>query len=138
MTDKLGVLQILLAMFPDSQINPMQASANEAGSASEAMAGLASHLIECARNNQTERFPKFFEQVEFHIIYGSEDVRKMLLLGLLEDLKNFASVQNLDYSVFEPWLGPETYIAWRWLEKRWQGSASLADSVRFRKTSEES
>lgn len=89
MTDKLGVLQILLAMFPDSQINPMQASANEAGSASEAMAGLASHLIECARNNQTERFPKFFEQVEFHIIYGSEDVRKMLLARITRRFEEF-------------------------------------------------
>lgn len=138
MTDKLGVLQILLAMFPDSQIKPMQTSANEAGSASEAMTGLVSYLIECARNNQTERFPKFFEQVEFHIIYGSEDVRKMLLLGLLENLKNFASLQNLDYSVFEPWLGPETHTAWRWLEKRCQGSASLADSLRFRKIPDQS
>lgn len=125
MTDKVEILQMLLALFPDSKLPPTD---NE----TETIAGLASHLIQCAKNNQTESFPKFFEQVEFHIIYANEDVRKMLLLGLLENLKNFASMQNLDYSIFEPWLGPETHIAWRWLEKRWQGRGSLADSLRKR------
>lgn len=129
MTDKLEVLQILLAIFPDSEIDPAQADPIET------ITKLSFYLIECAKTNQTESFPKFFELVEFHIIYGNEDVRKMLLLGLLENLKNFASLQNLDYSVFEPWLGPETHIAWRWLEKRWQGRASLADALR--KTSDE-
>ena len=37
---------------------------------------------------------------------------------------------NLDYAVFDPWLYSETMVAWRWLEKRWQGESSLADTVR--------
>jgi hypothetical protein len=123
MNDKSRVLHILFAMFPDYQ-NSGQ------------MAGLASHLIECAKSKETERVSQFFEQVEFQMIYGSEEVRKMLLVELLENLKNLASMQNLDYAIFEPWLGPETHVAWRWLEKRWQGRASLADSLRSEKKSE--
>jgi hypothetical protein len=89
--------------------------------------------VEQVKNNQTERVAAFFDRVEHQIIYGSDEVRQMLIVGLLENLKNKASIQNLDYAVFEPWLGAETHVAWRWLEKRWRGSTSLADFVRFGK-----
>ncbi|HJZ12328.1 MAG TPA: hypothetical protein VJ521_09265 [Acidobacteriota bacterium] len=97
---------------------------------------LVERLIECLRAHQTGSFSRFFEHVEHHLIYGDADVRNYLLIHLLEQLKNVAASQNLDYAAFEEWLHPETMVAWRWLEKRWQGKGSLADQVRASKADE--
>jgi hypothetical protein len=129
MDDKFELIHRLLSIFPDYDFS----RAKEATSEQEILAPFVLYLVESAKNNQTEGFSAFFDQVEAQIIYGSDEVRHMLIVGLLENLKNSASVQNLDYAIFEPWLGAETFVAWRWLEKRWQGSASLADSARFGK-----
>jgi hypothetical protein len=100
----------------------------------EIMARLARLLIENVQKGETASWEEVFSVIEFCIIEGSPETRDLLVVGLLENLKNFASWQDMDYAVFEPWLKPETHIAWRWLEKKWKGSDSLADAVRKKST----
>jgi hypothetical protein len=91
---------------------------------------LAHDLVARIRNQQTAGFDNVFAKVEHHMIWNSPEIRQWLIVNLLETLKNVATWSDLDYEVFEQWLGPETHVAWRWLEKRWQGNRSLADAVR--------
>src|SRR5262245_14604 len=94
------------------------------------MRDIVLYLIDCVQQNRTESFEAFFSFVEEQIIYSEPEDRDVLIIELLEDLKNQASLRDLDYVVFENWLGPETHIAWRWLEKKWQGKKSLADRAK--------
>lgn len=91
---------------------------------------LAHDLVAGIRNQQTSGFDNVFAKVEHHMIWNSPEIRQWLIVNFLETLKNVATWSDLDYEVFEQWLGPETHVAWRWLEKRWQGNRSLADAAR--------
>ena len=84
------------------------------------------YLLSCVEENRTTEFDDFFAFLEDRIIFTEPEVRNQLIVDLLEDLKNQCSLRDIDYAVFENWLGPETHIAWRWLEKKWQGKKSLA------------
>jgi hypothetical protein len=95
------------------------------------MRDIVLHLIECVQQSRTESFDAFFSFLEEQIIYSEPEIRQMLIIELLEDLKNQSSICDLDYVIFENWLGPETHIAWRWLEKKWQGKKSLADRAKI-------
>jgi hypothetical protein len=94
---------------------------------------LAHALVTRIRNQQTEGFDNVFAKVEHHMIWNSTEIRQWLIVNFLETLKNVATWSDLDYEVFEQWLGPETHVAWRWLEKRWRGNRSLADAARKEK-----
>jgi hypothetical protein len=89
------------------------------------------YLIECVQQGRTESFEAFFAFVEDRIIFSDPEIRDRFIVDFLEDLKNQAAICDLDYVVFENWLGPETHIAWRWLEKKWQGKRSLADRAKI-------
>ena len=91
---------------------------------------LVHSLLAGIRNQQTTGFDSVFAKVEHHMIWNSPEIRQWLIINFLEALKNVATWSDVDYEVFEQWLGPETYVAWRWLEKRWRGNRSLADAVR--------
>jgi hypothetical protein len=91
---------------------------------------LAHTLVERISNQQTARFDNVFARVEHHLIWNSPEIRQWLIVNFLETLKNVSTWSDVDYEVFEQWLGPETHVAWRWLEKRWQGTRSLADAAR--------
>jgi hypothetical protein len=96
---------------------------------------LANTLVTRWRNQQTAGFDRVFARVEHHMIWTPPEVRQWLIIHFLETLKNVAVWSDVDYEVFEQWLGPETFVAWRWLEKRWRGARSLADAVRKQKDS---
>ena len=91
---------------------------------------LAHALVAGIRSQQMAGFDNVFAKVEHHMIWNSPEIRQWLIVSFLETLKNVAIWSGLDYEVFEQWLGPETHVAWRWLEKRWRGNRSLADAVR--------
>ena len=95
---------------------------------------LAHALIVGIRTQQTSSFDNVFAKVEHHMIWNAPEIRQWLIVNFLETLKNVATWSDVDYEVFEQWLGPETYVAWRWLEKRWRGNRSLADAVRKEKS----
>lgn len=123
------IISLLVAVCPG--INETRIVIGESTQDEFSEASLVAHyLIDRVKREETNSFPEIFSIVERGIIEGSDDARDLLVVGLLENLKNFASWQDMDYSIFEPWLGSETHIAWRWLEKKWRGSTSLADAVR--------
>jgi hypothetical protein len=94
---------------------------------------LANTMVARFQNRRTAGFDKVFAKVEHHLIWNSPEIRQWLIVNFLETLKNVATWSDVDYEVFEQWLGPETYVAWRWLEKRWRGNRSLADAVKKEK-----
>jgi hypothetical protein len=87
------------------------------------------YLVECAQTNKTTEFESFFAFLEDRIIFSEPEQRNQLIVELLEGLKNESSIRDMDYIIFENWLGPETHLAWRWLEKKWQGKKSLASKA---------
>jgi hypothetical protein len=95
---------------------------------------LANLLVARIRNQEISGFDNVFAKVEHHLIWNSAEIRQWLIVNFLETLKNVAIWADVDYEVFEQWLGPETYVAWRWLEKRWRGNRSLADAARKEKS----
>lgn len=86
-------------------------------------------LVKYVKAGRTSGFDRIFDTVEQGIIWGAPEIRELIITGFLESLKNISAWQDLDYVIFESWLGPETHVAWRWLEKKWQGK-SLADTLR--------
>ena len=87
-------------------------------------------LLQQVTTGRTENFDGLFQVIEHHLVFGSQELRNTILVHLLEELKNQASYRDLDFAVFEPWLGAETYVAWRWLEKRWRAKESLAQAAK--------
>ncbi|PWT88035.1 MAG: hypothetical protein C5B54_11265 [Acidobacteria bacterium] len=82
----------------------------------------AEKIVALFKDGNTESFDAVFGVVEEQIIFGSDEVREGMI-SFLENLKNLSAWQDLDCAVFEPWLGAESHVVWRWLEKRWQGKS---------------
>jgi len=83
---------------------------------------VAETIVTLFKDGNTESFDSVFGIVEEQLIFGSDQVREGMI-SFLENLKNFSAWQDLDCAVFEPWLGAESHVVWRWLEKRWQGKS---------------
>lgn len=90
---------------------------------------LAQTVVDLYKQGNTTQFDRVFEVVEGHVIYGNDDEQQKVIVEFLEHMKNYSVLTDLDYAVFEKWLGPETFQAWRWLEKHWQGKRSLASAA---------
>jgi hypothetical protein len=97
----------------------------------EILEAVARRLVERYQARSLEGFDTVFSYIEQRIIWSTPDLRQWLIVNFLEVLKNVSAWSDLDYAVFEQWLGPESHVAWRWLEKRWQGSQSLADTLKY-------
>jgi hypothetical protein len=97
----------------------------------EILEAVARRLVERYQARSFEGFETVFSRVEERIIWSTPDLRQWIIVNFLEVLKNVSTWSDLDYVVFEQWLGPESHVAWRWLEKRWQGSQSLADTLKY-------
>jgi hypothetical protein len=90
---------------------------------------IALFLIEKVQFQETDSFEAFFQFVEQQLIFADREVCDRLIVELLEVLKNESSLRDIDYAIFENWIGPETHVAWRWLEKKWKGKTSLRDTA---------
>jgi len=90
---------------------------------------IARQIVECGVEGKTKPFGKIFEIIEEQMIYGNQKETKVVIVSLLETIKNESSHLNFDFAFFEEWLGPETFVAWRWLEKKWRGATSLAKAA---------
>src|SRR6185312_11603967 len=84
---------------------------------------VARQLIQDFQNGKTESFDQIFALIEDRIIYGDDELREKMIVELLENLKNLSAWEDVDSAVFEPWLGAESHVAWRWLEKKFRGKS---------------
>jgi hypothetical protein len=91
---------------------------------------IAHYLVERVTEDQTDFFPKVFQLIEQYLVEGGEEIRNLMVVGLLEGLQNVGSWESVGYRVFEKWLGPESQLAWRYLEKLWEGKSSVMDVLR--------
>ena len=77
-----------------------------------------------ARMNAAESacFDPIFEAVERCLLWGSYEAVELVMVGLLEDLQN-ANITRLDgYAQWEPYLRPQTRVAWKAVSDLWDGN----------------
>jgi hypothetical protein len=103
--------------------------APESDNPAAAHAALAGAVVNSYLQGNVSNFPAVFETIEKQVIYGDEEEQRLVIVEFLENIKNYSVLNDLDYAVFEEWIGPETHQAWRWLEKHWQGKRSLASAA---------
>jgi hypothetical protein len=73
---------------------------------------LAHHLIESFERGEVSEFPAAFAVLERCLAEGDEQVRKLVMVGVIEDIQNIASHREFGPSVFCEWLGPLSRAAW--------------------------
>lgn len=95
-------------------------------------------IVDSYRANSTDWIPNIFGEIERLTSDDNEDVRGLIIVGLLENLQNSMSWTDEGYHVFEPWLGPNSLRAWRELEVLWEGKSSLIDVIREQKLKRQS
>jgi len=94
------------------------------------IAEFARFVVDCYANGRTQRFPQMFEAVEALLKHGHQKVKKLMTIGLLEDIQTIATHHEFGPDVFLKWLGPISREAWFRISKAWEGKSSLMDVVR--------
>lgn len=94
------------------------------------MAVFARHIVELTEAGKTESFPAVFQLFERLIVEGDEEVRGLVIIGLLEGIQNNVSWKDSGYDIFTEWLKPKSLDAWRELKSVWAGKDNLADVIR--------
>jgi hypothetical protein len=98
------------------------------------MAVFARHIVQCDTCSQGTEFPAFFALVERFIAGGTDEVRGLAIVGLLEDIQTIASHFPQGTTRLEPLLGPLSRQAWNELLGLWEGKSSLMDVIRFQRS----
>jgi hypothetical protein len=98
------------------------------------MSVFSRHVVECDSQLLTDEFPAFFALVERFITEGSEEVRGLAVVGLLEGIQNVASHAPQGSTRIEPLLLPNSRQAWNELIGLWEGKSSLMDVIRSQRS----
>jgi len=88
-----------------------------------ALADLARHLTRKVVSGDTSQFDEIFDVIELWQTHGDHYVREAATIGLLEQLQNgnmWPDPEAADYSLFEPWLRPESKACWRDVIEFWE------------------
>jgi hypothetical protein len=94
------------------------------------MSVFAQHVVECDSQSRTAELPAFFGLIEKLITEGSEEVRGLAVVGLLETIQNQASHTPQGSTRLEQYLLPHSRQAWNELISLWDGKSSLMDVIR--------
>src|SRR4030095_4717733 len=66
-------------------------------------------IVEKFKQQETNGFGIFFENVEMLIVNGDDNIKNLIIVGLLEGIQNNCGNENVDYhNGFNYWLKPET------------------------------
>jgi hypothetical protein len=76
------------------------------------MSELAHYVVESYAHGITAEFPNLFATIERLLQIPDSDVEALITIGLLEDIQSIASHRDFGFSVFRPWLGPQSLRAW--------------------------
>lgn len=68
-----------------------------------------------------ECFPMLFDEVEALLSNANQELRDLLIVGLLEDIQNIATNRGINPDVVLPFLGPESRKGWFELIRLWHG-----------------
>jgi hypothetical protein len=90
----------------------------------------AHHIVDSFRSGKLWEFNKGFSVIENVLTDGDDEVKGLVIVGLLEGIQFAASHQPIPTEVFCEWLGPVSKAAWDELNRAWEGKSNLADMVR--------
>jgi len=127
------IVELLLQACPTSQQcwdEHREWWGDEDAGAYNDIAVFAHFAVDSFASGKTDCLPALFGAIESVLSDGEEEARQLAIVGFLEGVQNIASHRPFGYDAFVPWLGVNSIVAWRSLEKLWEGKASLMDVVR--------
>jgi hypothetical protein len=77
------------------------------------------HLVESYRKGDTQYFKNVFDVIELLLKDGDSYVKGATSVGFLEDLQNYSANTGVDPNEFIEFLGSETLIWWKKINKFW-------------------
>jgi hypothetical protein len=129
---------VLAAAWPElaGPIDDSDQMAIEEGLPYLEMAAIARYLDERMRAGKSDCFDPVFEAVEQCLLWGSYEAVELVMVGLLEDLQNANIPAASDYAQWEPYLRPQTRVAWKAVSDFWRGHPSALQRYEGRRWSE--
>jgi hypothetical protein len=83
----------------------------------------ARHLLRLLKDSNTAELPAVFAVVEHLHVDGTDEVRELATIGLLDAIQNIAA-HEIDPERFVTFLGPEARRWWDELNAFWRGERS--------------
>jgi len=71
--------------------------------------------------DRTEGLVHLFAAIEEVLATSGPEIRKILIVGLLEGIQNVSLNRNVPLARYDLWLGPETRKGWDVLNDMWAG-----------------
>ena len=90
----------------------------------------AEYLVDMYERGQTDDFAAIFSLIEQMIVDGTDESRSLIVVGVLESIRNISSHKRFGEKVFTTWMKPNTLQAWTEVARRWVGKSSLVDVIR--------
>jgi hypothetical protein len=84
---------------------------------------LANWLVDEMSAGRLDGFSDIFREVEALLAEADEEIRDLLVVGILEDIQNIATNRNVDPDLVLPFLGPESRKGWFHLIRYWHEPA---------------
>jgi hypothetical protein len=72
----------------------------------------AHYLFTKYKNNDLHEIKKGFTKLEFLLINGDNEVKNIIKLGFFESFQNILLTENIDLSVFDEFISPNSKKAW--------------------------
>jgi hypothetical protein len=73
---------------------------------------VAQHLVDRFQQGDVSEFPAAFDLIERCLTEGDEQVKEVVILGIIEGIQNVASHRPFGMIVFRDWLKPSSRAAW--------------------------
>ncbi len=83
---------------------------------------VARYILPAVKNNNTEILKKTFDSIEFVFIAGDKASQEKISTGFLEPLQNNMLGDNIDLSILNNYLNPQTAKAWEEIISGWNPS----------------
>jgi len=82
-------------------------------------------IVDKFKQQDTKDFWIFFENVEMLIVKSDDNIKNLIVVGLLEGIQNISGHESVDYhNGFNHWLNPATKKAWDELIFFWESDES--------------
>jgi hypothetical protein len=94
---------------------------------------IATFLVRCFREGDTDNFPAIFAKIEEWLKREDSGLVELVTVGLLEDIQLISSHESFGMEAFEQWLAPVSKSRWMQIRQMWEGKSSLMDVIRAEK-----
>lgn len=94
------------------------------------MAVIARYIVHCLKSGDEGSVSGAFMVVERCLAEGDDQVRQLVIVGVLEDIQTLSGWEDVDLRAYDSYLGDKARGAWEELRQAWMGVSGLADMVR--------